>query len=87
MLVKDKSGNKVTEVYYSNKDWHNNDLSVTIDIDDQGSNTGETLTITPFNQDYNYTLVLLDYTNRHNVSSKVMSNSDAKFIITYNNVS
>lgn len=85
LLVHDSNGKKLTEVYYNRKEWHDSNISVTLDRDDTGNYDGETLTITPLYQDYTYTLVLYDYSNGANTSSMKMSQSEAAFTITYNN--
>lgn len=85
LLVHNRSGRKLAEVYYNNKTWHDSNVSVCLDRDDTGNFDGETLTITPLYDGYDYTLVLYDYSNGTNAGSMKMSQSDAAFTVTYNN--
>lgn len=87
LLVHSKSGKKLAEVYYNNKTWHDSNVSVRLDRDDTGNFDGETLTITPLYDGYDYTLVLYDYSNGTNTSSMKMSQSDTAVTVTYNNQS
>lgn len=88
LLVFDSSGKKLTEIYYNRKEYSDSNVTISLDRDDTGDGQydGETVTISPLYHDYKFILVLYDFTNGGNVKSSAMSNSEAKFTITYNNI-
>lgn len=76
LLIYNSAGTKLSEVYYNRKNYNDDNVTVALDRDDTGHDTGETITVTPKKSDgidYKFVLVLHDYSNRSNHSSYKMS--------------
>ncbi len=58
-----EDGSQITHVYYSRKTYSDSHTSITLDRDDQGSNTGENTTIDPLYDGYKYHFYLYSYTS------------------------
>ncbi len=79
--------NKLGEVFYSSKTYSNDNTKVVLDLDDTGSNDGETTTINPLYNDYKYVFVMIDFRNRKSTDVNNLSKSAPVCTITFNNVS
>lgn len=79
--------NKLGEVFYSSKTYTNDNTKVVLDLDDTGSNDGETTTINPVYDSYKYVFVMIDFRNRSSTTVNNLSKSAPVCTITFNNKS
>ena len=78
VFIKNAAGGVVGHVYYSNKEYEDDNTSVNLDVDDRESYGPETITLEKTSDDYTYSYYVYDYTNEESSTSDLLSLSSAK---------
>lgn len=85
IIVDKTSQQKLGEVNYANKTVTIDNTTVKLDIDDRGSNNGETITFDSQDSNHIYYFIVFNYSGRSVVNDNRLSSSDAVYRITLPN--